>query len=357
MLQLLVIEDAELDYRLLVATLAQQGVGCQPRRVESAAQLHEALRERAWDLVISDHCLPGFSSSEAFEIVRSRPQPPPFIIVSGLIGEDVAVEAMRRGVDDYLVKGRLLRLGAAVRNALAVGQARREKAQALAQLGESQRELRALSAQLQSRIDQERAAIAREIHDDIGGTLTAVRFDLELALFETGNAAAERIRRALGELGGAHQAAQRIMRNLHPSILDTGLVAAVGALAQQFRERHGVRVDFRCNVQDAAVAPEPAIAIYRACQEALTNVSKHARASRVALDLHLGPEWLSVEIEDDGRGFDVAGRVRPHALGLRGMAERVRALGGQLDLSSVPGRTTLMLWVPLAQQVEAETPA
>jgi signal transduction histidine kinase len=355
MLQLLVIEDAELDYRLLVATLAQQGVPCESRRVESAAQLHEALRERAWDLVISDHCLPGFSSSEAFEIVRSRPEPPPFIIVSGVIGEELAVEAMRRGVDDYLIKGRLLRLGAAVRNALAVGAARREKAQALAQLAESQRELRALSAQLQSRIDQERAAIAREIHDDIGGTLTAVRFDLELAQFEAGEAAAERIRRALGELNGAAQAAQRIMRNLHPAILDAGLAAALRWLVQQFGERHGLTVDFRCNADDAAVAPETAIAVYRACQESLTNVSKHAGATRVALDLHLGPECLSVEIEDDGRGFDVTARARAGALGLRGMAERVRALGGQLDVSSAPGRTTLMLWIPLTEH--AQVPA
>lgn len=354
MLQLLVIEDAELDYRLLVATLAQQGIACASTRVESAAELRNALDDHPWELVISDHCLPGFSSSEAFEIVRSRPEPPPFIIVSGLIGEEVAVEAMRRGVDDYLVKGRLLRLGAAVRNALAGAAARREKAQALAQLAESQRELRALSAQLQSRIDQERAAIAREIHDDIGGTLTAVRFDLELAQFETGEAAGERIRRALGELSVAHVAAQRIMRNLHPSTLDAGLAAAIGALVQQFRARHGLHAEFRCNVKDAAVAPDPAIAVYRACQEALTNVSKHAQATRVTLDLHLGPQWLSVEIEDDGRGFDAATRARPGALGLRGMAERVRALGGQLDVSSAPGRTTLMLWIPLKEDAEVE---
>ena len=118
MLQLLVIEDSPLDYEMLVARLALHGVQASGTRVETAAELHAALDMQAWDLVISDHHLPGFSSSEAFDIVNALPDRPPFIIVSGVMGEDAAVEAMRRGVDDYLIKGRLARLGMAARNAL-----------------------------------------------------------------------------------------------------------------------------------------------------------------------------------------------------------------------------------------------
>ena len=165
-LQLLVIEDSPLDYEMLVARMALHGVQAAGTRVETAAELHAALDSQPWDLVISDHHLPGFSSSEAFDIVNARPGRPPFIIVSGVMGEEAAVEAMRRGVDDYLIKGRLARLGMAVRNALEASRVRREKAAAEERLRESQQQLANLSTRLQTAIDEERVAIAREIHDD-----------------------------------------------------------------------------------------------------------------------------------------------------------------------------------------------
>jgi signal transduction histidine kinase len=355
-LQLLVVEDSELDFQLLAANLASQGLPCAAERVETAAQLQAALQRRSWDLVISDHSLPGFSSGEAFELVRALPSPPPFIIVSGTIGEETAVEAMRRGVDDFLLKGRLLRLGAAARNAIAAARVRREKEAALAQLHESQKQLRDLSAQLQSRIDEERTAVSREIHDEIGGTLTAVRFDLEMAAGDAPGAPV-RLERALEALAQAQVAAQRIMRDLRPPILDAGLVAALEWHVRQFQERHGIEVRFETNVQSLQVPPALAMTLYRACQEALTNVSKHAGASRVSVDLHLGDEVLSMEIEDNGRGIAEGARAKPESLGLRGLAERMRAADGHVEISSAPGRTTLMLWLPMPAAAGQEAAA
>ena len=350
-MQLLVIEDSPLDHEVLVATLALQDVVAQVERVESAQGLRDALARQPWDLVISDHHLPDFSSGEAFDIVSALPAPPPFIIVSGMIGEDAAVEAMRRGVDDYLVKGRLARLGVAVRNAVAAAAARRGKAAAEARLLASQEQLRNLSARLQTVIDEERAAIAREIHDEVGGTLTAVKFDLEVAQRHAGDPAqASRLQRALSDLAQAQVSTQRIMRNLHPPILDAGLVAALEWQVRQFGERLGIDAQFHCNATSIAVPPQVAMAVYRTCQEALTNIFKHAGATQVHVDVFCAQELLSMEISDNGRGFDALELRKPGSLGLRGLTERARAVQGEMDISSHGGRTTLILWVPLSVQ-------
>ncbi|MFD0669808.1 histidine kinase [Ramlibacter sp. GCM10027632] len=346
-LQLLVVEDAEFDFALLVATLQAQGWPCEARRVDTEAALAGALAERPWDLVISDHCLPGFSSAQAWDAVSALPARPPFIIVSGMLGEDAAVAAMQRGVDDYLVKGRLARLGTAVRNALAAGAARREQALARQREDDYRRRLQALSAQLQDGIDAERTRFAREVHDDIGGTLTAVRFDLEAALREAGPGAAPRIARALAELSQIQQAAQRIVRDLRPPILDAGLAAALQWHSAHWADRHGAAMRFDCAAPLPDLPPALAMCLYRACQEALTNIAKHAGATQVSVDLHAGDGLLSLEIEDNGRGFDASCPGKPGSFGLQGLRERMRAVGGQLDVRSVPGRTTLLLWVPL----------
>lgn len=346
-LDLLVVEDSALDYQLLVATLSMQGWPNRPLRVDSLPALDAALSARDWDLVISDHNLPGFSSAQVWDAVSALPRRPPCIIVSGTLGEDAAVAAMQRGIDDYLVKDRLARLGAAVRNALAAGVARREQALARARAQEYQQRLQALSAQLQNGLDAERTRLAREIHDEIGGTLTAVRFDLEHALAAAQPAGAHRIGRALQELSQIQQAAQRIVRDLRPPILDAGLVPALQWHTAHWSDRQGVPVHFASSQVALDLPPDRAMIVYRACQEALTNIAKHAGATHVGVDLHCGDGLLSLEIQDNGRGFDAGAPDRPHSFGLQGLRERMRAVGGHLEVSSVPGRTTLMLWLPL----------
>ncbi|WP_298927079.1 response regulator [uncultured Ramlibacter sp.] len=348
----LVIEDSQLDHEMLMATLALQGVPAHGLRVESALELGEALERQAWDLVICDHHLPGFSGIEAYAMVKALADPPPFIIVSGTIGEETAVEAMRRGVDDYLIKGRLARLGMAVRNAMAASTARREKARAEEQLRESQEQLHELSARLQTLIDEERAAIAREIHDEVGGTLTAMRFDLELLGKQASPALQERLQRALAALAQAAGATQRISRDLHPPILEAGLVAALEWQAGQFQERSGIAMQFRSNVNAVELDRQVAMAVYRTCQEALTNIGKHSGASKVSIDLHYGDDLISMEICDNGRGLAPSDLRKQGSLGLRGLAERARAVNGHIDITSARGRTTLMLWVPLTEQAQ-----
>ena len=116
-LRVLHLEDSELDHALAMAQLQRGGLRVEVERVEDEAAFRAALT-RPWDLVISDYNLPGFSGIRALEIVREMPDPPPFVLVSGEIGEDVAVAAMRNGASDYLLKGNLARLAPAVEHAL-----------------------------------------------------------------------------------------------------------------------------------------------------------------------------------------------------------------------------------------------
>jgi two-component system sensor histidine kinase UhpB len=206
--------------------------------------------------------------------------------------------------------------------------------------------LRNLSQRLQSILDGERAAIAREIHDEVGGTLTAVRFDLDGLQRHLAPGPLQRLRRAQDTLAQARDAAQRIMRNLRPPSLDAGLGPALEWQVRQFRERHGIDVRFTCSGTEAALSEPSALALYRTCQEALTNIAKHAGARHVTVDLHHGSATVSLEVSDDGRGLDPAALRKPGSLGLRGLAERALAAGGEFDIASSAGRTTLMVWLP-----------
>ena len=126
-IRILVVEDSEADYELLVETLGRQGLNVECRRVEEADTMAAALRDERWDAVISDHQMPRFSSGEALQTLRRSGKELPFLIVSGTIGEEVAVEAMRNGADDFLIKGRLARLGPALTNAMRAAESRRDR--------------------------------------------------------------------------------------------------------------------------------------------------------------------------------------------------------------------------------------
>ena len=196
------------------------------------------MAEARWDAVISDHHLPRFSSTEALQVVRASGLILPFIIVSGLIGEETAVAAMREGADDFLVKGRLARLGPALLNALAAAEARRERLRTARELEQSQLRLRELLAHLDTVIDEERSAIAREIHDDVGGLLTALRFDLSTVIDgPDGEAAAVALWIAPGEAEMADDAVTSLETLVH-SALDPAGLAPMLELWDRFDTNH-----------------------------------------------------------------------------------------------------------------------
>ena len=352
-LRLLVVEDSELDYELLLRELNRQGLAAQVTRVEDAVSLMAALDTSAWDAVISDHHLPRFSSTAALEIIRTRGLNLPFIIVSGAIGEDVAVAAMQAGADDYLIKGRLARLGLALRNALSEAALRAERIQARQALAASEQRLRELNDHLQQAVEAERAAIARDVHDDIGGMLTALRFDLSWIERQGDERVRTRAQQGLETLNQAVDAVQRILRDLRPPALDAGLVAALEFLVEQFRRRSGIDVALASNRERIDVSEQIAIVVYRVAQESLTNIAKHAGARQARLDLMVNPDMLSLEISDDGRGIAEGDLDKDGSFGLRGLSERVRQVRGWIEIPTGVPRGMVMLTIPLSEQAAA----
>jgi signal transduction histidine kinase len=347
-LRVLHLEDSELDHDLAMAHLRRAGLQVETVRVDSEPAFRAALAQ-PWDIVLSDFNVPGFSGLAALDIVKASPRPLPFILISGEIGEDVAVAAMRNGASDYLLKANLARLAPAAEHAIDAHEARIAREAADHELARSRQRLSELAQHLQTSVDMERAAIAREIHDDVGGSLTALKFDLAwIARHSDAEQVQQRARAALEVVTHAIEASKRIMHNLHPAILEQGLVAALQWMATRFERRTGVACSFRTSHETLQLPPGVPLVAYRTAQEALTNITKHAQATRVVVDLSLAGGVLSLEVSDNGRGLRDADLAKARSFGIRGLHERASTVGGWVDLSSGAQGTTLILSVPLA---------
>ena len=360
--RLLHLEDSEPDHALAMAHLQRSGLRVQARRIETRQEFEAALAE-PWDVVLSDYHLPGFTGLDALQMLRGHAAADgrrvPFILVSGQIGEDTAVEAMRNGASDYLLKNNLARLAPAIEHAIDAARTQRAREAADRDLQASRQRLRELAQHLQTSIDTERAAIAREIHDDVGGSLTALKFELDWIRRRAAQPEVQqRALAALETVTHAIEASQRIMQNLRPAILEQGLVAALQWMTSRFEKRTGIVCEFRggdaAQREPLALPPGVPLVAYRSAQEALTNVSKHAQATRVVVDLSLTGGVLSLEISDNGRGLGPADLAKARSFGIRGLHERASTVGGWVDLSSSGAGTTLILSVPLQAEAAGE---
>ena len=349
-MRVLHVEDAELDHQLLRVQLERSGLDVDMLRVDTLAAVEAAL-EQPWDAVIGDYDLPGFSGLTVLKRLRELKRWIPFLLVSGQIGEDTAVEAVRDGAADYLFKGNLTRLGSALTRAIEAAEARNARSEADQALRQSKQRLHELAGHLQNSIEMERSAIAREIHDDVGGSLTAVKFDLAwIARHAQEDIVRQRTRAALDTVTSALEASQRIMHNLRPAILDQGLVAAVQWMAAAFERRTGIQCTVLAREEQMQLPAGVPLVAYRAAQEALTNVSKHAQASRVDIELSMQAGVLTLEVNDNGRGIAPEDLAKARSFGIRGLHERAATVGGWVDLSSNSkgsGGTSVILSVPL----------
>lgn len=348
-LEILHLEDSLADHELAARTLRRSGLHCQLRQVDTLPEFQRLTSTESFDIILADYRLPGFTALDAWSHVAQKPQHPPFILLSGAIGEAAAVDAMRLGIADYLLKDDIQRLPHVIARALEVHEARRARELAVTELEISQRRLAELAEHLQTSIEQERASIAREIHDDIGGALAAVRFDVAWigrhstnpAMQDHATAAADMLQHAIG-------ASQRIMMNLRPPILEQGLVAAVQWLAAGFERRTGVPTRLQSSSDTIHIPSDVQLVAYRTAQEALTNISKHAQPSKVDIELSDKESVLTLEVADNGHGIAPGMLDRPKAFGLKGLQERARTVGGWLDISSQPGKgTSVILSIPL----------
>ena len=230
-----------------------------------------------------------------------------------------------------------------------------ERKQAVEALKRSQELLRELTAHQDRVKEAERKRIAREIHDELGQTLLALRIDVSMLDARTGKSHPklnEKVRGALNHIDATVKTIRTIINNLRPAVLDLGLTAAIEWQVTEFRRRSGIACDLFMGEKEFAVDDARATSLFRILQESLTNVIRHAQASQVVVELYQEDERLVMRISDNGVGMGIYSETRKSgtSFGLVGVEERVHALGGEFLISSAPGKgTTLTIYIPLEQ--------
>jgi len=230
-----------------------------------------------------------------------------------------------------------------------------ERVRALEALARSKEELRELAAAAAKAREQEQSRIARELHDELAQAMSMLKMDVVLiraaASPDDGDTLA-RLGRMEKQIDTTIKATRRIASDLRPlSLDDLGVFAAIESLVHDFGQRTGIRCELAIANPLRQLGKEQATAVYRVVQESLTNVNKHARASRVEVSLLEDDGMLTVTVRDDGQGFDPA--TKPAGgLGLLGVRERAYLVGGQSSVTSAPGQgTEVEVTLPLASAV------
>jgi PAS domain S-box-containing protein len=223
-------------------------------------------------------------------------------------------------------------------------------------LENSRRQLRALSARLQSVREKERAKVARDIHDQLGQVLTALKINLDWLERKLGvrdndpslNPLLDRVVESAEIVDSAISSVQKIAVELRPSSLDNlGLAAALEHEAQRFQQRTGITCQLKLPAERLGLPAEGATAVFRIFQEALTNVARHAQATEVRGVLQSEADHVVLQIEDNGRGIRPEALSDKKSLGLLGMRERAAVLGGEVALAPLqPSGTRVTLRLP-----------
>jgi PAS domain S-box-containing protein len=223
-------------------------------------------------------------------------------------------------------------------------------------LDESQEQLKKFAAHLQSVREEERLLLAREIHDELGQILIAMKIDMGLLrqyvmkniVDDAFNQTVEKFNGLLSLVDNTIQTARRIMTDLRPEVLDLlGFVDTVKQYAAKFEERHKIKCDFHATHFPVTINSDQSVALFRIVQEALNNIAKHALATKISITIDIVQNNYVVQIIDNGIGFDMNKKSRSDSYGLIGMKERVFLLGATLDIQSEIGKgTTIRVEVP-----------
>ncbi len=221
------------------------------------------------------------------------------------------------------------------------------------QLKETYDDVRRLNAHLQTIREEERMFMAREIHDELGQQLTALKMDtywLSRKIAVEENAQHEKLKQMVELIDGTVKTIRRISSDLRPGVLDDlGLVAAIEWQSNEFEKRTGIKIHFSSSRTELELDNKKATGVFRIYQETLTNVMRHAQATSLTTSLFKNEEFLFLTVRDNGKGFDTQDKTNKKTLGLMGMSERAIMFGGSLTIESSPGKGTLVsLKMPIA---------
>jgi signal transduction histidine kinase len=324
---------------------------------------HEALRavlKEDFAVILLDARMPGVDGFETARLIRERPRSrhTPIIFITGAY-EDVG--SVFRGYEvggvDYIVKPldpRVLKSKVSVFVELHVKNVALQKEIAEHKLTEhrlreSEENLRALAARLQSVREEEQIRIAREVHDGLGQQLTGLKMDLTWISGKLKKPDQEPLLQKIGSMFGlideTIHSVRKIASGLRPELLDeAGLAAAIGWQARDFQQRTGIRCIVDVPTDSDGLDAERSTALFRVFQEVMTNVARHANATRVDISMRRDDARYTLEVRDNGKGIAPAAVRDPRSLGLLGMRERVLPFDGRIEIGSgIRGKGTCVL--------------
>lgn len=346
-IRLLCVEDNPDDVELMGIALEQADPQRQYvlHRVDEAGAFVAALEGGEFDAILCDFNLPRFSPYAALQILMARRCATPLVVVTRAIGEEAAVHVLRCGAKDYVTKDKLGTLPQVIERVMTERERAREQERLTLELQEAYRRLKKLSARLVAAQERERSLISRELHDELGQTLTGMVIHLHAATRAPDEAEAARHRETAMEMA---QTAVRQVRtlsfSLRPAQLDLlGLVTATQSAAHRITDAAGVVCRFSARGEEPRSPGETASVALRLVQEALNNVVRHSRAATVYVRLRFLPQGrIGLLVLDDGIGFDkhelLGGAPSERNVGLYGMIERTELAGGRLHIRTRPGR-------------------
>ncbi len=354
-LRVLFLEDSHMDIELIRHMLLASGRNIALTAVETREAFQKELGRRPLDLILSDYSLPTFDGRKALEMAQNVAPGVPFIFVTGTMGEEVAIDMLKKGATDYVLKNRLGRLVPAVERALSETDQRLAHQRAEEKLQRSHDKLRALTGHLQFVREEERTRIAREVHDELGQALTGLRLDLAVlsGLVSGSRESQRKIKTMAAQIDATILTVRRIATDLRPGVLDNlGLAAAIEWQAAEFQERTGIRCQMKIEVEEIIWERNFSSACFRIFQETLTNIIRHAAATRVEVLLTQNDHELILTVADNGCGITEKQIAHGLSIGLIGMKERAAQMGGEVSLVGRAGHgTTVTMRVPLTATV------
>jgi signal transduction histidine kinase len=347
--RILVVEDEAIVARDIAVQLAEMGYQC-AGIASTAAQALALVAQLQPDLVLMDIQLHGVSDGiAAAETIRQR-HALPVVFITAYSADEILERAKLTEPFGYILKPFTER---ELRTTLAMAL---YKHKAEAQLRTSARQLQALSRHVLQVQELERRRVAVELHDELGQSLTAIKINLQLSARLKDAPLVELNQENIRIVEDALQQVRRLATNLRPSMLDDlGLAPALKWIAEQNAGRAGFEVNFRHVRAQSRLAPDIETACFRIVQEALTNISRHAHATRVEISLSRAGEQMQLSVQDNGNGFDTAAMQQRAmlggSLGVLGMQERANLIGGQLTIQSEAGKgSTVQLSCPWRSQ-------
>jgi signal transduction histidine kinase len=350
--EILVVEDTPASLELLSELLS--GAGFTVRPAQEGRMALRSAQANPPELILLDVRMPGIDGYEVCQRLKADPgtREIPIIFLSALSEPGDKLRGFELGAVDYIAKPyqpeevlarvrthvELRRLRSSLETR--VDERTAQLLEAQASLQESRVQLQELAGFLQTVREEERSCIARELHDELGQALTALRIDLGWLRGKCdrlGDPLVERAEGAYALVERTIDALRRISEGLRPGMLDVlGLAAAIENYVCQFQERSGISCRLSMNREEFQIDDMLAIAIFRVIQESLTNVLRHAAADQLVVDIEEDGSTIRIRVEDNGCGFTLPSVKK--TFGLLGMRERVKMLGGTIAITSQPGR-------------------